>query len=307
MGGAAVAEEVRTSYAPVPLLGLAGREPLRFPVFLRTSATTWVLYKDVATAVNEEHLGRLQAEGCHELYIRESDRAAYYQRIEGELDGILKDKNTPLERRADVLHGVALAAAEDLLGKRPDAERIARTKKVMIATSGLLLREQQGFQAVRRVLGASKGLVTHSLTVSFLAMGLARHVLSAEANVLLLAGMSGMLHDVGKVGYEQLDHDPEHTQRGAQILASLGVPGPVIDAAAAHHERHDGSGFPHGLRGAQIPEMARLVGLVDAFDKVYSTQQPRVGVFDALRILAQAYRGCFDERLALGFIKLFKA
>ena len=52
--------------------------------------------------------------------------------------------------------------------------------------------------------------------------------------------------------------------------------------------------------------MARVVGLVNTFDKVYTTQQPRVGVFDALRILAQAYRGCFEPKLAAGLISLFR-
>ena len=80
----------------------------------------------------------------------------------------------------------------------------------------------------------------------------------------------------------------------------------VVEAARSHHERWDGSGFPQALKGAQIPELARIVGLVNTFDKVYSAQQPRVGVFDALRILAQAYRGCFDEKLALGLVKLFR-
>jgi hypothetical protein len=49
-----------------------------------------------------------------------------------------------------------------------------------------------------------------------------------------------------------------------------------------------------------------VVGLADVFDKVYSSQQPKVGVFDAMRIVAQAYRGCFEERLAVDFVKLFR-
>jgi putative nucleotidyltransferase with HDIG domain len=149
-------------------------------------------------------------------------------------------------------------------------------------------------------------LASHSLTVAFLSMGLARIVLGGDGGTLVHAGLAGLLHDVGKVGHEELDHDPEHTLRGADLLRSLGMPPPVVDAARAHHERWDGTGFPAGKQGAAIPELARIVGIVDSFDKVYSQQSPRVGVFDALRILAQAYRGCFDERLAVGLVKLFR-
>lgn len=127
-----------------------------------------------------------------------------------------------------------------------------------------------------------------------------------DAGTLTMAGLAGLLHDVGRVGHEDIDHDPEHAERGAALLRSLGLPAPVVDAARSHHECHDGSGFPQGLRDQQIPEMARIVGVVNTFDKVYSAQQPRVGVFDALRILAQAYRGCFHERMAMGLVKLFR-
>jgi putative nucleotidyltransferase with HDIG domain len=176
----------------------------------------------------------------------------------------------------------------------------------MMATSGLLLREQNGFAAIRRLMGASQGLVAHSLTVGFLSMGLSRLVVGGDGGTLVLAGLAGLLHDVGKVDYEDLDHDPEHTTRGAEILRGLGLPTLIVDAARSHHERFDGSGFPQALKGSEIPELARIVGIVDSFEKVYSTQVPRVSVFDALRILAQAYRGCFDERLALGLVKLFR-
>ncbi len=294
------------TYTAVPLVGLVSKDVVPFPLFLRTADNTWVLYHPAAAPLDESHLGRLQAEGTVQLYVRDGDRGMYFARVESSLDRVLLERNMPLERRADVLHGVALAMAEDLLAAAPDRGGLQRATRVMLATSGLLVRDAQGFQAIRRVLASSKGLAAHSLTVSFLTMGLARIVLGGDASTLMQAGLAGLLHDVGKVGYEELDHDPEHGQRGAELLRGLALPPMVLDAVRSHHERWDGTGYPQGLMGAQIPDIARVVGLVDTFDKVYSGQQPRVGVFDALRILAQAYRGCFDEKLALGLVKLFR-
>ncbi|MCC7065918.1 MAG: HD domain-containing protein [Planctomycetes bacterium] len=299
-------ETMRTTYTGVPLSGLVAKDPVPFPLYLATAEHTWVLYRPAAAALDEGHLGRLHSEGVLQLFIRDCDRGAYFSRVEHALDQILLQRNMPLERRADVLQGVAVHMAEDLLRAVPDKATIQRAQRVMMATSGLMLREAQGFAAIRRVMAASSGLATHSLTVSFLAMGLARIVLAADASTLVIAGLAGLLHDVGKVGHEDLDHDPEHTTRGAEYLKGLGLPVPVVEAACSHHERWDGSGFPLGLRGSKIPEFGRIVGLVNTFDKVYSAQQPRVGVFDALRILAQAYRGCFDDRLAQGFVRLFR-
>lgn len=298
--------EPHTTFTAVPLEGLAGFEPLAFPLFLHSAAQAWVLYRDRKAVLTADQIGRLQAEGVHQLCVRDQDRTAYYRRVENALDDILLNKTVPLERRADVLYGVAVEVVSGLLHRVPDVAGITRARHVMLATSGLMVRETQGFQAVRRMLAAGEGLTRHALTVAFLSMGLARHVLGAEPNVLLQAGLSGLLHDVGRVGREDVEQDQEHPQLGFDYLRGLGLPAAVCEAALFHHERFDGSGYPRGLAGAQIPEMARLVGLVNTFDKVHSSQQPRVGVFDALRIMAQAYRGCFDERMAQALVKLFR-
>jgi len=305
MGGTATSE-TQATYTAIPMAGLVGVDAVPFPLYLRTASKTWVLYRPADTVLDESHIGRLQAEGIPNLFIQDEDRGHYFQRVEGEIDAVLLDHDLPLDNRADVLHGVAMMVADDLLNAQPDEAVVMRAQKIMMATSGLMLRESQGFHAVRRVLQSGPGLARHSLTTAFLSMGLARVVMTSDAATLSTVGLAGLLHDVGKVGHEDLEHDPEHTTRGADYLRTLNLPAMVVEAAQSHHECHDGSGFPRGLRAKEIPEGARVIGLVNLFDKIYSAQEPRVGVFDALRILAQAYRGCFDDRMAQGLVKLFR-
>jgi putative nucleotidyltransferase with HDIG domain len=306
MSSATVAP-TRASFTPVPFTGLVARTPVPFPLYLRTADETWVLYRPAGTPLDESHLGRLQAEGVTGLFVRDGDRLAYCQRVEQALDGLLRERSAPVGARAGVLAGVAALVAEELLAGPPTRPAVQRAQKVLLATSGFLLRENQGFTAVRAVLGAAQGLAQHSLRTGLLTMGLARLVLSADGNLLATAGLAGLLHDAGRVGYEAIEHDPEHALRGAALLQALGLPAPVVDAARAHHERWDGSGYPFGTAGLQIPELARVVGMVNAFDKVYAgTGAPR-GIYDALRVLAQAYRGCFDERCAAGLVRMFRA
>ena len=294
------------AYTAIPLNGLVADAPVPFALHLRTAADVWVLYHPANTALDESHIGRLTAEGITELWIHDNDRAAYFERIEGSLDQMLLDRAMPVTHRATLLHGVASRVASDLLAERPNQPTVQRAHKLMMATSSLMLREANGFQAIRRVLSASDGLAEHSLTVGFLSMGLARNVIGADATTLLMVGLAGLLHDVGKVGYEGIDHDPEHTLRGAAFLANAGMPEIVVQAARSHHERADGSGFPMKTSGNTIPEIARIVGIVDTFDDIYSARKPRVHVFDALRVLAQTYRGCFEDRFAAGLVKLFR-
>jgi putative nucleotidyltransferase with HDIG domain len=295
-------------FLPVPLTGLVAAQPVPFALYLRTGDELCVLYHPAGAALDEAHLGRLAAEGTTHLFVRDEDRAAYFTRVEHALDAVLLDKRMPVEHRAAVLHGVATRVAEELLVRAPERATLHRAQKVMMATSGLLLREQHGFAAIRRVMGASKDLASHSLTVGFLAMALARSALGADTATLLHAGLAGLLHDVGLVGAGPAanEDDPQHCERGASYLVRLGLPAAVVEAARLHHERHDGSGFPDGRKGAAIPPLAAIVGIADTLERIYASQRPRIGVFDALRILAHAYRGCFDERLALALVQLFR-
>jgi len=303
---AASAPATAQSHRAVPLCGIAGRGPLTFPVFLRTASATLVLYRDASAKIADDQVDRLFQEGVREFWVREQDRAAYLHRVEASLSSVLADRRATVERRADVLHGVATTIADEVLQGRVDRAGIVRAQRMLVSASSLVLREQGAFAAVRAMLGASESLSRHSVSISFLAMGLARHALSADPATLVQAGLAGMFHDIGSVGHEDAGHDPDHAQRGFALLKQLGMPAEIAIAAQSHHERWDGSGYPQALRSTAIPPLARIVGIADAFDEVYSAQKERVRVFDALRALAEAWKGCFDGPLAAHFVTMFR-
>jgi putative nucleotidyltransferase with HDIG domain len=97
----------------------------------------------------------------------------------------------------------------------------------------------------------------------------------------------GLLHDIGKIGFSlklrsNRDRDltpamraeiRRHPQIGVNFLKSIHVADPVIDCVRYHHERLDGSGYPYGLRAAEIPLAARIVGVADCFDAL-TTDRP---------------------------------
>ncbi|MGH7537027.1 MAG: HD domain-containing phosphohydrolase, partial [Gemmatimonadales bacterium] len=90
--------------------------------------------------------------------------------------------------------------------------------------------------------------------------------------------LAGRLHDIGKIGTredvmnkhgpltpEEHDHIKQHVVIGSQILAPLEHLGPVIDAVRSHHERWDGTGYPDGRRGEEIPLLGRLLGAAEVW------------------------------------------
>ncbi|WP_329381841.1 HD-GYP domain-containing protein [Streptomyces sp. NBC_01716] len=123
---------------------------------------------------------------------------------------------------------------------------------------------------------------------------------------------AGILHDVGKLGVPTrvLRKDgpltPEerrvielHPEYGHEIVRGIGFLGEARLAILHHHERLDGSGYPYGLAGAEIPEFARVVAVADAFDAMTSTRSYRRArpVATALVELRRCAGSQFDPRM----------
>jgi putative nucleotidyltransferase with HDIG domain len=112
-----------------------------------------------------------------------------------------------------------------------------------------------------------------------------------------------LLHDIGKIAIPDAillkpgRLEPEewkvmrsHAEEGARIIARLGFVEPVVPVIRHHHERLDGSGYPDGLRGDEIPLLARIVHLADALDSMITTRvyRPRLDSTAALAEIRSA-------------------
>jgi HD-GYP domain-containing protein (c-di-GMP phosphodiesterase class II) len=131
--------------------------------------------------------------------------------------------------------------------------------------------------------------------------------------------LGGELHDIGKIGtredilnkpgpltFSEFEHVKLHTSLGERILAPfLSESHTVLRIVRSHHERIDGSGFPDGLRGDQIPLEARIVAVVDAFDAMTTNRayRPSRPVPEALEELRRGAGVHFDAAVVDAFIK----
>jgi HD domain len=132
---------------------------------------------------------------------------------------------------------------------------------------------------------------------------------------------AGLLHDVGKIGVPTrvLQKDGKltaaeyaaiklHPLRGVEVVGDITF---LEDARAGimhHHEKFDGSGYPSGLKGTDIPEFARILGVADAFDSMTSLRSYRAPrpIVDALEELIRCKGTHFDPDLVDGFVASIK-
>ena len=147
-------------------------------------------------------------------------------------------------------------------------------------------------------------------------------MMGLEQGSLLALYRGGYLHDIGKVGIpDSILFKPgkltaeewvvmrTHTTRGEEICRHLNTLRPVLSIIRSHHERWDGSGYPDGLSGEQIPLLARVLQVADIYDALTSPRpyKPAFSESQALMVLQEETdRGWRDPEIVALFYQLHR-
>ena len=221
-------------------------------------------------------------------------------------------KATALYRRS--VPRIASLFSEARLGRAVNA---ASCTPLVEEISESVMRNPGALISVVRLKQRDDYTYMHSVAVCALMVALGR-ALGVEGDALRQIGLAGMLHDLGKAAMplEVLNKpgkltDDEftlmklHPERGHAMLVEGGGVGPlVLDVCLHHHEKVDGSGYPHGLSGEHLSLFAKMGAVCDVYDAVTSVRPYKNGwdPGDALRKMAQ-WKGHFDTRIFQAFVK----
>jgi diguanylate cyclase (GGDEF)-like protein/putative nucleotidyltransferase with HDIG domain len=192
---------------------------------------------------------------------------------------------------------------------RPDEIELAELKRLASGTDRAA-RFRAAASLARAVDARDAYTGSHSQRVAELAARMARRLGLPEEDVELTR-LAASLHDLGKLAIpEEILRKPgpltgpermvleRHPQIGFRMLESLGVD-PVADWVLHHHERWDGSGYPDGVSGEQIPLGARIIFVADAFDAMTSERvyRRRVAPTEAIAELKRCAGTQFDPQI----------
>ena len=186
-------------------------------------------------------------------------------------------------------------------GRIEDAElHVATVDRLYLSTIG----------ALSTAIEAKDGVTSsHIHRVQHYAMGLAKALGGLDEQTTKAIEAAALLHDTGKLAVpERILNKPGkltpaefetmklHVDAGADILSSIDFPYPVVPIVRAHHENWDGSGYPNGLKGTDIPIGARILSVVDCYDALTSDRPYRAAMSDdeALAII-RARRATFYD------------
>jgi diguanylate cyclase (GGDEF)-like protein/putative nucleotidyltransferase with HDIG domain len=170
----------------------------------------------------------------------------------------------------------------------------------------------------RAIQAKDEGGSCHVERVQFYASALSRRLELSDLDRQAVE-IAALLHDIGKLAVPEhilskpgpLTPDERkkmqmHAQIGAQIVGAVPFPCEVAPLVLSHHERWDGSGYPSGLSGEQIPVGARILAVVDTFDALTSERpyRPAFSVDAAIRILQDGAGEAFDSTIVSRFTEL---
>jgi len=289
---------------------------------------------------DEDDVQRIRASGIHEVWIDtakgldiDAPAEAVPTRAEAEAEIDRKLESAA----AQLAHGADRTAFAEELERAHSLYARARTAVMSLfgdakmghaidadAASALV---DEIFQSVQRNSNAMVSLsrlkraddytYVHSVAVAALMIALSRQLGLSEADTRE-AGLAGLMHDIGKAKIpDRILRKPDklsdqewvtmksHPELGHAILSKISM-GPIpLDAVLHHHEKFDGSGYPHGLAGEAISLFARMASVCDVYDAVTSNRPYKSGwsPAEAIRKLAEWAPGHFDERLFQAFVK----
>ncbi len=200
-------------------------------------------------------------------------------------------------------------------GNKLNAAELGRTVDLMVDS---VLRNANAFMWLMSLKSKDSYAYTHSINTCILATAFGRHLGLSKQGLKVLA-TGALLFDVGKAKLpegllnkpstlteEEFDLARKHVPYGIDVLKQTkGLSQEVITMVQCHHERFNGSGYPSGLKGKQIPVSARIAAIVDSYDSMISNRpyKKAVSPHKAVNNIYHRKNADYDEALIKRFME----
>jgi putative nucleotidyltransferase with HDIG domain len=314
---------------------------IRMGMFITELCGSWMehpFFKTKFLLEDEQDLASLIKSGIKEVWINtdkglDADEVVTGKSIddiEQETQAMLGDavttrhaKKNTMDAEVKIAQKVCARAKEAVITMFNDARmgRAIEVEQAQILVEEIadsVFRQPHALISLARLKNADEYTYMHSVAVCALMIALARQ-LNLDDLMTREAGLAGLLHDLGKTGIpnkilnkpgkltdEEFSTMKSHPQIGAGILLNNPlISAMVLDVVLHHHEKVDGSGYPHKLNGDTISLFAKMGAVCDVYDAITSNRPYKKGwsPAESIRKMAEWSKGHFDESVFQAFVK----
>lgn len=305
-------------FIAVPWQFLGRLDELPCDVFFRRRRRA-VLYASVGAHIDA--IARHAAMDL-QLVVRLSDYDLLRRALTGSLESILHDQRVlPSERSKQAYHVAMTVMAPLFTPDTPlEADALDIAHEMIDVLTNILDQDDDTLWSMVAAMQKHMATHSHALNTAIYSLALARQVGMTGWEELRDVARGAILHDIGKVKISTaildkpsaLDEEEWRIMRGHpmsgydMIVRALGEVASYAHIVAEHHERADGSGYPHGRRAGQVAVDSQIVAIADAFDAITSARSYKSAAspFEGLRTMRFGMRGQFHDELLREFIAL---
>lgn len=273
-------------------------------------------------AYNQELRDHFAGEEIDQLYIMPEDEHAFLRYLNIEMQKLIKSPDIPTGKKTELLYDYAETVVGKVFRERPNRANILLGKQLVGDLALHLTTEHVSVKVLLSLFSKDYYTYTHSVQVAMLGMSFCSF-LGWSIREVTDFGIGALFHDVGKstisesilnkpgkLDREEFEIIKTHSDVGYHQLGQVTMlTGEQLDIVRYHHEAMDGSGYPDGLFGTQIPRYARLTHVVDVFDALTSERVYKKALSqpEAFQLMSNAMYASFDDEFLISFSKYLEA
>ncbi|MGM0454317.1 MAG: HD-GYP domain-containing protein [Thermodesulfobacteriota bacterium] len=295
-----------------------------FQVYLRRNGR-YVLFTRERQYFSESLKQRLVDNDIHTVYIPYHQQAGYESYLFDNLEWILKDPQIPVEVRSRVFLDTTAKQVNAIFENNLPAlnEQLLASVQHVVGASLSFLSSPRAMENIGRFISHDYETFTHSVHVFTYTMMLMRALSenddACSEQAMVDVGVGALLHDIGKMripgsilnkpgalNAEEWEMIKGHPVQGMRMCTNVCLPQASLNCIVFHHEKYDGSGYPAGMAGGEIPLPVRIITCCDVYDALTSNRAyaSARSAFDALKIMSEEMKGAFDPAVFKSFIKI---
>lgn len=293
-------------------------EKISFTLYLpnetKTNMTLF-LAKDTVIGGND----KVRLREVEKLYISDEDSVHYEAYFKQHIQTVAKAEDIPTDSKALMIYERATTVIDEMFRNPESLENAQQAKALVDSTVQIILHDPQAVESLLKITAHDYYTHTHSINVSIYTLSLG-HFLGIQGEDLETLGMAAMLHDIGKskVDYDIINKNgklsdnefesmKKHPGAGHAIALKLGIKDErILTGIRHHHEKMSGGGYPDGIKGSEISQFARIIGVCDVFDALTTKRSYKdpMSTFESLKLMKESMSEHLDMNMVNALVRM---
>lgn len=317
MSATALKESKKPQFFPIRINSVGINVPISFDIYLLVAEKP-VLFRKKGDVITPDRMKMLQTHGGDKFLIPEEQRPVYLN----SLKSMIHDPSTPTETKAKFIKESAFVHVTELFTKDNISDVVNDSQNMVEEMVSFVSSDVDAVASLMKLSTHDYYTYNHCVDVAVYAIVLAKRIIGTDKRMLMLAGLGGLLHDIGKrridlniinkksaLTPDEWEEIKRHPDYGKQLLKDVpGVPEQAKHVVHEHHENYDGTGYPQGLKEEEISKLARIVTIADVFDALTTNRSyhKAISPSEALNTMYAMQPGKFDPNIFRSFNKNFE-